>query len=130
MNLADCYRLLGLRTGASFEEIKSSYRRLARQSKAAFAGTRYELQKFLPLITGVVAAVTDPTVRQELEEYLEGLKQRGFQNLVAAIRQILAGQRDEETLCASLSLKESMVVLAILAGIADPATLEALRIEE
>jgi tetratricopeptide (TPR) repeat protein len=31
MNLADCYRLLGLRTGASFEEIKASYRRLARQ---------------------------------------------------------------------------------------------------
>jgi tetratricopeptide (TPR) repeat protein len=31
MNLADCYRLLGLRTGASFEEIKVSYRRLARQ---------------------------------------------------------------------------------------------------
>lgn len=31
MNLADCYRLLGLRTGASYEDIKSSYRRLARQ---------------------------------------------------------------------------------------------------
>ncbi|HEY9621086.1 MAG TPA: J domain-containing protein [Crinalium sp.] len=31
MNLADCYRLLGLRTGASYEDIKASYRRLARQ---------------------------------------------------------------------------------------------------
>ncbi|MBD2001341.1 DnaJ domain-containing protein [Leptolyngbya sp. FACHB-541] len=31
MNLADCYRLLGLRTGASCDEIKASYRRLARQ---------------------------------------------------------------------------------------------------
>jgi tetratricopeptide (TPR) repeat protein len=31
MNLADCYRLLGLRSGASFAEIKASYRRLARQ---------------------------------------------------------------------------------------------------
>ncbi|MBD2460125.1 J domain-containing protein [Oscillatoria sp. FACHB-1407] len=31
MNLADCYRLLGLRTGASYDEIKASYRRLARQ---------------------------------------------------------------------------------------------------
>lgn len=31
MNIADCYRLLGLRTGASYEEIKTSYRRLARQ---------------------------------------------------------------------------------------------------
>jgi tetratricopeptide (TPR) repeat protein len=31
MELADCYRLLGLRTGASFADIKSSYRRLAQQ---------------------------------------------------------------------------------------------------
>lgn len=31
MNLADCYRILGLRSGASFTEIKASYRRLARQ---------------------------------------------------------------------------------------------------
>ncbi len=30
MNLAECYRLLGLRTGASFSDIKASYRRLAR----------------------------------------------------------------------------------------------------
>jgi curved DNA-binding protein CbpA len=31
MNLSDCYRILGLRTGASFEEVKSSYRRLVRR---------------------------------------------------------------------------------------------------
>jgi curved DNA-binding protein CbpA len=31
MNIADCYRLLGLRTGASYEEVKASYRHLARQ---------------------------------------------------------------------------------------------------
>ena len=31
MNLDDCYRLLGLRSGASFDEIKASYRRLARR---------------------------------------------------------------------------------------------------
>ena len=31
MNLADCYRLLGLRAGASFAEIKASYRRLVRR---------------------------------------------------------------------------------------------------
>lgn len=30
MSLADCYRLLELRTGASFSEIKAAYRRLAR----------------------------------------------------------------------------------------------------
>ncbi|MFP4101944.1 J domain-containing protein, partial [Coleofasciculus sp.] len=31
MNLADCYRLLGLSDGASRSDIKASYRRLARQ---------------------------------------------------------------------------------------------------
>jgi tetratricopeptide (TPR) repeat protein len=31
MNLADCYRLLGLKDGASTAEVKASYRRLARQ---------------------------------------------------------------------------------------------------
>ena len=31
MTLAECYRLLGLNSGASFEQIKASYRRLARQ---------------------------------------------------------------------------------------------------
>lgn len=31
MNLADCYKLLGLNTGSSREEIKTSYRRLVRK---------------------------------------------------------------------------------------------------
>lgn len=31
MNLADCYKLLGLNTGASREEVKTSYRRLVRK---------------------------------------------------------------------------------------------------
>ncbi|GAA6618336.1 DnaJ domain-containing protein [Scytonema sp. NUACC26] len=31
MDLGDCYRLLGLRSGASFSDIKLSYRRLAQQ---------------------------------------------------------------------------------------------------
>lgn len=31
MNLADCYRTLGLRTGAPYDDIRAAYRRLARQ---------------------------------------------------------------------------------------------------
>jgi tetratricopeptide (TPR) repeat protein len=103
-----------------------AYRRLARQSKAAFAGTRHELQKFAPLIAAVVAATTDPAGQQELAPALEDGEQQGYQNLVAAIRRILAGERQEEALCAALDLEDSMVVMAILAGIADPATLAAL----
>lgn len=31
MELVDCYRMLGLRSGATFDDVKSSYRRLAQQ---------------------------------------------------------------------------------------------------
>jgi len=106
-----------------------TYHRLARQSEFAFAGTHYELQQFAPLIAAVVAGATDAAVRQEVEAGLESWEQGGYQNLVAAIRQIWGGDRDEDRLCAVLSLEDSMVVMAILSGITDPATLAGLRIE-
>lgn len=50
MNLADCYRVLGLRSGASFAEIKASYRRLARQYHPdANPGDRQAQDKFIEL---------------------------------------------------------------------------------
>ena len=48
---------------------------------------------------------------------------------MAAIRQILAGERDEELLCETLDLDNSMVVMAMLRGIDDPDSLEGLRVE-
>lgn len=48
MNLADCYRILGLRTGASYEDIKSSYRRLARQHHPdVSSGNQQQAEKFI-----------------------------------------------------------------------------------
>ena len=44
-------------------------------------------------------------------------------NLVAAIRQVLAGERDADALCANLDLDDSMIIETILAGLADPSTL-------
>lgn len=50
MNLADCYRLLGLASGASFAEIKASYRHLARQYHPdANPGNRQAQDKFIEL---------------------------------------------------------------------------------
>ena len=50
MNLADFYRVLGLRSGASFTEIKASYRRLARQYHPdANPGDRQAHDKFIEL---------------------------------------------------------------------------------
>jgi tetratricopeptide (TPR) repeat protein len=50
MNLADCYRILGLRTGASYEEIKISYRRLARRYHPdVSSGSQQHAEKFIQL---------------------------------------------------------------------------------
>jgi hypothetical protein len=44
-------------------------------------------------------------------------------DLLAVIRQIWEGERDENALCASLDLEDLMVVMAIVAGIANLSTL-------
>lgn len=50
MNLADCYRLLGLTYGASTSEVKVSYRRLARQYHPDVnPGDQFAHEKFIAL---------------------------------------------------------------------------------
>ncbi|MBD2505761.1 CHAT domain-containing protein [Nostoc muscorum FACHB-395] len=101
------------------------YRRQARQAKAAFAGTQYELRQHGELIAGVVAAVDNAEIREQLETAMENLAE-DLPNFVAAIRRILDGERDENILCEQLDLEGSMIIYAILRGIADPQSLEAL----
>ena len=89
------------------------YRRLSRTARANFAGTAYELRQHAPLIEGVVIAVDDAEVRQQLEDFMEGFSS-SWQKLIAAIRQILNGERDEDILCEGLNATDSQIVLAIL----------------
>jgi len=89
------------------------YRRLSRTARANFAGTEYELRQHAQLINSVVIAVDDAEVRQQLEDYMQKVY-RQWQNLIAAIRQILNGQRDEDILCEGLGDMSSQIVLAIL----------------
>jgi len=50
MNPADCYRLLGLKSGASIAELKASYRRLARQYHPDVnTGDKLAQEKFIKL---------------------------------------------------------------------------------
>ncbi|MBD2211347.1 tetratricopeptide repeat protein [Nostoc linckia FACHB-104] len=118
--LADITEKLGDTTQAK------DYRRLSRQTKAAFEGTRYELRQFGQLITGVVAVVNDAEVRQQLELVLEEWVNAGWGNLVAAIRLVLGGERDEDVLCEPLNFIEAPIINAILRGITDPDTLNEL----
>jgi tetratricopeptide (TPR) repeat protein len=104
------------------------YRRQARQAKAAFAGTQYELRQNGKFIAQVVDAVDNAEIREQLEiEMKNAVEDR--HNLVAAIRLILADERDENILCEPLNSEESMIISAILRGIADPQSLEALLAE-
>lgn len=114
------YEVLGIIADLQQEpEQARTYHRQARQVKFAFIGTRHELERFVPLMDVVIAATTDTTARQELEPVLEELQRGGLQNLVAAIRQILAGERDEDMLCAALDLDNAMVVMEILERLED-----------
>jgi tetratricopeptide (TPR) repeat protein len=90
------------------------YRRLSRTARANFEGTKYELRQHAQLIEDVVMAVDDAEFRQQLEPMLEDMISRGWQNLIAAIRQILNGERDEDILYEGLDDIDSQIVLAIL----------------
>ncbi|HEX9942244.1 MAG TPA: tetratricopeptide repeat protein [Thermoanaerobaculia bacterium] len=100
------------------------HRRLAREAKRNFAGTRHELRRVASLIRATVIATQELGQREALEKNLPAPEQRGYTNLVAAIRRILAGERDADALCESLNLDESMIVEAILGGIEDPSSLQ------
>lgn len=63
------------------------YRRQARQEKAAFAGTQYELRKYRRLIAGVVAVVDNAEIREQLEIEIKN-RAEDLPNLVAPIRRI------------------------------------------
>jgi tetratricopeptide (TPR) repeat protein len=95
------------------------YRRLMREARAAFAGTKYALQKYEEFIAGVVAAVDDAEMRQQFETELEVWVQNGWGNLVPAIRRLLEGERDVDVLCESLSSEDSMIIYAILRGVTE-----------
>ncbi|MFN6525988.1 tetratricopeptide repeat protein [Nostoc sp. ChiSLP03a] len=107
-----------------------AYRRLSRQAKAAFAGTRYELRQHGRVIAAFVGAVNDREVRQQLEPFLEQWAKNGSGNFVAAIRLIFDGERDEDVLCEPLNFNDAPIINAILRGIADPDTLNELLEEE
>lgn len=106
------------------------HRRLAREAKRRFPGTRHELRRHAGIIVGTVTAAQQPELRPQLEEILAKVGPGGGTELVAVIRRVLAGERDTDALCDALNLEDAMVVEAILQGIADPKSLRDLLPEE
>nr|VFK22824.1 MAG: Tetratricopeptide (TPR) repeat [Candidatus Kentron sp. LFY] len=105
------------------------YRRLARDAKRGFAGTAHEMKQFAELIAAVVAVCAGQEKHKELvAAYLEAMGKAGGEGCACAdaIGKVLAGERDEEMLCAPLGFGTSMIIETILRAIADPETLSAL----
>jgi tetratricopeptide (TPR) repeat protein len=121
------YRILAeIADQQSQPDLAAEYLQLARTAKRNFAGTSHELKQHLPIILGTVQAVLDPGKADEFRIALSQMEQRGWTNLVAAVRQILAGERNEQVLVAPLDFEDSMIIETILRAIADPTTLSAL----
>lgn len=66
MNLADCYRLLELQPGASFAQIKASYRRLARQYHPDINSNNQQAEEKFIALTEAYKMLLD-AVQQEAE---------------------------------------------------------------
>ena len=96
------------------------YRHLSRTTRANFAGTEYELRQHAQLIEGVVSAVDDTEVRQQLESQLQEADPERQNIVLNAIRQILNGERDEDILCKGLNDINSQIILAILEKVKRP----------
>ncbi len=78
------------------------------------------------LIHRVVIACENPGLVPDLEEILKQAEQNNWASLVAAIRQILAGKRDESMLFA-LDEEDRLIVSTILHGLQNAATLPDLQ---
>ena len=76
------------------------------------------------MVVATVMAAHDPAQRTAFEQLLLHLEKNRWTNLVAAIRRILAGERDVDALCGGLDVEDSTIVDAILQGIEDPSSIE------
>ncbi len=74
------------------------------------------------LILGVVQAVHQPEVRPHMEQALVMSEQNGWGSLVAVIRKIIAGSRDQ-SLLKGLDDEDQVIAESILLGLQDPSTL-------
>ncbi len=104
----------------------AEYRRLARDAKRNFAGTRHELQHRADLIVATVLACGgDEQAANLVSAHHEKMRQGGpdWTRCADAIDQILDGERDAEVLCDGLDFNSAMIIETILAGLADPSTL-------
>ena len=80
------------------------------------------IQTHAGLILGVVQCIQNSDLRPQIEQALAISEQNGWDKLVAAIRKIIDGNRDESILN-GLDDEDTVIASAILSGLQDPNTL-------
>ena len=80
------------------------------------------IQTHAGLILGVVQCIQNSDLRPQMEQALVISERNGWDKLVAAIRKIINGSRDESVL-QGLDEEDTVIASAILRGLQDPATL-------
>ena len=80
------------------------------------------IQTHAGLILGVVQCIQNSEFRPQMEQALVISEQNGWDKLVAAIRKIINGNRDESVLT-GLDEEDTVIASAILRGLQDPNTL-------
>jgi len=83
------------------------------------------LQVHAPFLHAVVQVALNRAPPAPLQAMLQEAESRGWTRMVAAVRQVLAGQRDRSLLL-GLDEEDRLLLEAVLAGIDNPATLPAL----
>jgi len=80
------------------------------------------IQSHAGVIVQVVQSIANPQLMPQTEEILKVSEKNGWNDLVAIIRRIIRGERDE-SLLAGLDEEDQTIATAILMGIQNPATL-------
>ncbi|MCI5121155.1 MAG: tetratricopeptide repeat protein, partial [Candidatus Electrothrix sp. AUS4] len=95
----------------------AAYRDKSRKAYLAFPGWRQQIYQHERLIAAVVQATINIDSRKELESVWDNWAGGERANLIAAIRCIIGGERDEAVLFEPLGYMEAALIRAILEGI-------------
>jgi tetratricopeptide (TPR) repeat protein len=116
--------LAGIADQEGKTEQAAEYRRLERDAKRNFAGTAHEMRRHLRVILRTCLAIQNPEKAAEFHNALPGMEERGWTNLVGAIRRMLTGERNPDALCEKLDSTDAMIVETILEALENPAKLQ------
>lgn len=117
-------KAIGDQLGAS--RVLSNLADLLRNESSRLTEARQLAEQALAIKQTLDPTAADSAQRSALEAELEEWAEAGLGKLVAALRRLLDGERDEEALGEGLDRKDWLIVHAILRELAEPGSLEAL----